>query len=123
MQAWSHWRGEIAKACDGSHHSIETIEAELAAGRHHLLIGDGCCFVVEVARYPAVKACQVWWAAGDLGAIMAALPDLHGWASARGCSEMLVEGNPAWARVLKPQGYGVWSVTLRRPLGSTPAHP
>jgi hypothetical protein len=120
---WAHWRAELAKACDGSHHTIESLEAEIAAGRHEALVGEGCCFVVEVAEYPAARACQVWWAAGDLAAITAALPALHAWAAARGCDEMLVEGNPAWSRVLKPHGYGAWSVTLRRPLERKPEEP
>lgn len=113
---WARWRPELAKACDGSHHTIESIEAELAAGRTTLLTDEACCFVVSVETYPQARACQVWWAAGTLEAIIDALPRLHQWAAAHGCSEMLVEGNPAWARVLRGHDYAVWSVTLRKAL-------
>jgi hypothetical protein len=117
--SWERWRGEIAKACDGSHQTIETIEGELATGATTFLEADGCCFVVSVTEYPQARACQVWWAAGDLKAIIAALPDLHMWASGKDCTEMLVEGHPGWARALRDAGYGVWSVTLRKALHGT----
>ena len=114
--SWARWRDEFAKACDGSHHSIESIEAQLNQGLWKFLEGADCAFVVEVQDYLEVRACQVWWGAGSLPAIIAALPDLHAWARSQDCTEMLVEGNPAWARVLKAEGYGLWSVTLRRAL-------
>lgn len=114
--SWEQWRGEIAKACDGSHHTIESIEQSIREGRALPLYAPGCCFVVEVHDYPNARACQVTWAAGTLESIIAAAPDLHAWARSHGCTEMLVEGHPAWQRALKPVGYEVWSVTLRMPL-------
>lgn len=113
---WTRWRGEIAKACDGSHHSIETIEAGIAEGRLTALYADGCCFVVELQDYPGVRACQALWVAGSLEAALAAAADLEAWARLKGCSEMLIEGHPAWQRALKGLGYRLWSVTVRKAL-------
>lgn len=109
----------MASACDGSHQTIESIEAELQAGVTKLLEHRDCCFIVSINEYPQARACQVWWAAGTMDGVIAALPDLHRWAADRGCTEMLVEGNPAWARVLRNHDYAVWSVTLRKPLNGT----
>jgi hypothetical protein len=64
--SWADWRGEIAKACDGSHHTIESIEKTIADGTAHVLVDEGCCYIVEVNDYPTERACQVMWAAGDL---------------------------------------------------------
>lgn len=113
---WSEWRDEIAKACDGSHHTIESIEADISAGRLIPLYNDGCVYLVEIATYPTERACQIMWAAGDLPAILAGLDDVHAWARLHGCTEMLVEGHPGWKRALQSHDYGVWSVTLRRAL-------
>jgi hypothetical protein len=114
--SWTEWRGEIAKACDGSHHSIESIEALIDRGVLKPLFADGCCFLVELQDYPGERACQVMWAAGELSAVIAAVPDLHAWARLHGCTEMLVEGRPGWARSLRQLDYRPWSVTLRRRL-------
>lgn len=116
MNAWARWRPRIAAACDGSHHTIDSIEANLVAGRAHLLTLPDCCFVVELADYPAARSCQVMWAAGGLAAIVEATPRLHAWAKAQGCTEMLVEGRGGWTRALKDIGYRPWSVTLRKAL-------
>jgi len=118
--AWIRWRPEIAKACDGSHQRIEDVERSLAEGRAHLLTLPDCCFVVEIAAYPAATACQVMWGAGELDAIVDAAPRLHAWARRQGCTEMLVEGRAGWVRALKDIGYRPWSVTLRKSLSDEP---
>jgi hypothetical protein len=114
--SWERWRPEIAKACDGTHWTVEAIERAIIEGRAQALLRDDCCLIVEIQDYPAERACQVMWAAGDLDAILRAEPHLAEWAKARNCTEMLVESRPAWARALKPLGYEPWSMTVRKAL-------
>jgi hypothetical protein len=114
--SWAAWREEFAKACDGSHWTIEAIEAEVASGDSLPLYGEGCCFIVQVHQYPQARACQITWAAGTLESILAELPKVQQWARSHGCTEMLVEGHLGWQRALKSQGYRPWSVTLRKPI-------
>lgn len=111
---WDHWRGEVAKACDGSHQTIESVERSLAEGRSHALMTEDACFIVELADYPTERACQVMWAAGDLETIKRRTPELEAWAKAQGCTEMLVEGHRGWERALRDIGYRPWSVTVRK---------
>lgn len=113
---WQRWWPEFAKACDGSHHTIETIEAQLANGSTCLLERGGCAYIVSIEKYPTQTACQVWWAAGDLQGLVDQLPLVHEWARTNGCTEMLIEGAPAWQKALQPLGYRTWSVTLRKAL-------
>lgn len=113
---WSVWRDAIAQACDGSHQTIESIEADIASGELKPLTTSRACYLVQVVEYPAAVACQIMWTAGELGAVLEDLACVHEWAAQRGCTEMLVEGRPGWERALKPAGYAPWSVTLRRAL-------
>lgn len=114
--SWADWRDEIAKACDGSHWTIEGLEEQIVAGRLHILEPKDCCILVEIVDYPQARACQLMWAAGDLTAILAASDDVEAWARLQNCTEMLIESRPAWGRALQPLGYRPWSVTLRKPL-------
>lgn len=54
-------------------------------------------------------------AGGDLGEIMAALPELEARNRARGITQIMVTaGREGWARMLKPHGYEHYSTTLRK---------
>jgi hypothetical protein len=114
--SWEHWRGEIAKAADGAHHTIESIEALIQRGVLKVWMAPDCCLLVEIMDYPQARACQVMWAAGELDAIKAQSPAVEAWARSVGCSEMLVESRPAWKRALKDIGYEPWSLTVRKEL-------
>jgi hypothetical protein len=114
--SWAEWRDQFAKACDGSHYTIEALEHALLSGKLYPLFGDGCCYLVEIVSYPTETACQIMWAAGDLDAVLSELPKVEAWAKAQGCSEMLVEGRAGWARALRNMNYRPWSVTVRKGL-------
>lgn len=114
--SWSQWRGEFAKACDGTHHTIESIERSIVEGRSHLLFGDGCCLIAEIHDYPKERACQLTWAAGSIEALKRASPYVDLWALSQGCTEILIEGHAGWARALRDVGYRPWSVTVRKAL-------
>lgn len=101
----------------GSHQTIESVEADLAAGRAHAWFHPGACLLLEFVRYPGgAVACQVMWAAGDLSDVLLALSEVEAWAKKAGCTEVLIEGRAAWAKVLKGVGYKHWSVTIRKEL-------
>lgn len=115
--SWGQWRDRIAQAIEGSYQTIDSLEADLAAGRAHLWFAPDACLVVELSPYPGgAKVCQVTWAAGELPEVLAALAELEAWAKRAGCTEMLIEGQAAWARVLRGSGYEPWSVTIRKGL-------
>lgn len=113
---WDLWRDEIAKACDGSHQTIESIEAQIAQGELIPLHTDNAFYLVQIVPYPTETACQIVWSAGVLEHVVHDLVHVHAWALQRGCTEILVEGRPGWKRALQGAGYVPWSITLRRPL-------
>lgn len=113
---WLRWKPELAKACDGSHFTIEGIEKNLEHGIWRLLAGQNCCYVAEVQTYPAEVTCTIWFAAGNIEALVAGLLDVEEWGRRRGCKEMLIEGPMGWKRALASSGYAPWSITLRKGL-------
>lgn len=114
--SWADWREDVAKACDGSHHTIESIEAEIAAGELMPLETTRAIYLVQIVPYPTEIACQIMWAAGDLDDVLEDLSWVNKWAVTKGCTEILVEGRLGWQRKLQNHGYRPWSVTMRRPL-------
>jgi hypothetical protein len=113
---WDMWRDRIAKAVDGSHHTIEAIDQRLSTGRLRAWMTPDCCLLLEFVQYPTERACQVMWAAGDLAAILGQADAIEAFAKEAGCTEMLIESRPAWAKVLAGRGYRPWSVTVRKGL-------
>jgi hypothetical protein len=73
---------------------------------------------VELRRYPG-GALDVHGlvAAGDMVEIRDNLiPCAEAWGRANGCIAGVVESRPGWAKVLKPSGYEVSQVTVRKEL-------
>jgi hypothetical protein len=114
--SWERWRPEIAKAVDGSHHTIESIDRQLAEGNLYPWFAEDCCLLLSFVQYPSERTCQVMWAAGDLGAVLAQSDAVDAFARGAGCTEILIESRPAWGRALKSLGYRPWSVTVRKAL-------
>ena len=59
---------------------------------------------------------QVLWAVGNIEELVAMASGVEAIARMMGCTAMLIEGRPAWRRVLEPHGYRQWSVTLHKKL-------
>jgi len=82
-----------------------------------LFAGKDAAVVAEPQDYPGgAKAMQVLWACGDLAEIVALAPGIEAMARMIGCTKMIVEGQKGWERVLKPQGYEFFSVTVAKEL-------
>lgn len=113
---WSKWRPEFAKAMDGSFHTVDALERLIFQNRAQLWPGARAAIVTEIQDYPGERVLQALWAAGDVDEIIALIPGLESFGRLMGCTSVLVEGQKAWQRVLKPHGYGHWSTTLRKAL-------
>jgi len=114
---WALWRDRIASAMDGSHQTIESLEAAIAGGLNHAWMADEACLIVDFQSYPGgARTAQVLWAAGELKPVLEELSKLEAWAKAAGFTEVLIEGRAAWARLLRGAGYEPWSVTIRKEL-------
>jgi hypothetical protein len=117
LSQWSRFRDAFAASMSEGFWTIEDLEQRIAHKRAFFFPGRGAALVGEVEVYPGGrKVFQFLWAVGDLAELVAMVPGVEALARMMGCDAMLVEGRPAWTKVLKASGYGLWSVTLHKAL-------
>jgi hypothetical protein len=97
--------------------TIEDLEQRIAHKRAFFFPGRTSAVVSQIEVYPGgERVMQSLWAVGDLEELTDMLPGIEAVARMMGCTSFLVEGRPAWKRVLASQGYAQWSVTLHKAL-------
>lgn len=118
LSQWARFRPLFAEAMgEGGFWNIEDLEQKIAHKRAFFFPGRDAALVSQIETYPGgEKVMQVLWAAGDVAEILSMAPGVESIARMMGCSSMLIEGQKAWERLLKPQGYEPWSVTIRKAL-------
>lgn len=119
-QAWVEYyrhRNEIADLLDPRCHSIDWLDGELAADNALAFGNETAVIVVTVKQYPAgATELHGLVAAGDLGGILALIEQAEQWGQNAGLTFACIASRPGWARVLKPRGYSVNQVELRKDL-------
>lgn len=114
---FAKFRDGFADAMGDGMWTIEDLEQKIASKRAFLFAGANSAVVGEIVPYPGgATVMQMLWATGDVAEIAALAPGVEATARMMGCTMMIVEGQKAWERVLKPQGYGFMSTTLRKVL-------
>ncbi len=89
----------------GGMYTIESIEADILAGRKQLWVGDKALVVTEVSTYPKARVMWVLLAAGDLEGVMALQEQGAAWGRSVGCMRMVMDGRKGWAKVLPRYGW------------------
>lgn len=119
-QAWVEYyrhRNEISEMLDPRCYSIDWLDGQLLAGDALAFGNEQAVIVVCVKRYPAgAKELHGLVAAGDLAAILVLIEQAEQWARSIGVDFACVSSRPGWRRVLKPRGYSVNRVELRKDL-------
>lgn len=110
-------RDEIAGLLDPRCHTIEWLDDEIASGNALTFGNEEAVIVVTVKQYPAGGTeLHGLVAAGDIAAILVLIEQAEQWARARGVDFACISSRPGWSRVLKPRGYSVNRVELRKDL-------
>jgi hypothetical protein len=114
---WERFKPQIAEAMDGGFYSIEGVERGLADGRLMLWPAKDSAVITEILTYQGgERVIQALWACGKTEEIVALSPGIEAYGRLMGCTSFLVESREAWKRVLKPLGFELWSVTMRKGL-------
>lgn len=104
----------LVPALEGGRRTMADVARAIGEGKAQLWPGKACAMVTEVHTFPTGKALQVWLAGGDMAELMAMQAGVEAWGRLVGCSEVIIEGRKGWERTLKPAGFELFSVCLRK---------
>lgn len=117
LSQWARFRDLFAAGMADGFWTIEDLEQKIAHRRAFFFPGKNAALVGQIEVYPGgERVFQFLWAVGELEELVTLVPGCEALARMMGCTGMLVEGRPAYKRVLEPQGYKLWSVTLHKGL-------
>lgn len=117
LEQWARFRDQFADAMGDGFWTIEDLEQKIAHRRAFFFPGRNAALVGQIEVYPGgERVFQFLWAVGDVGELVAMVPGCEAMARMMGCTAMLIEGRPAWKRVMAPLGYRPWSMTLHKVL-------
>lgn len=121
MSNWDEYlsfRESFAGAVDQRYYPMDWLDGRILDGLARFICSENAAIVVELRRYPG-GALDVHGlvAAGDKREIIDILiPSAEAWGRDNGCLAGVVESRPGWAKALKPSGYEVSQVTVRKEL-------
>ncbi len=113
---WARCKHWIAAALEYSRgtHTIEDIEAGIAAGQYTFWPGRGCAVITEFIEYPQLKALNFFLFGGDLQDLKEMEPHIVAWAKAQGCTRFMGGGRKGFERVFASAGYEpAWFVLVK----------
>ena len=114
---YSQWRGAFAEALDPRLYNIEYLDARVANGTAWFAGNDDAGIVVEIKYFPTgAMAVHGLVAAGDVEAIKALIRDAEAWGKAQGCIGGMISSRPAWAKIMKAEGYSMFQASIWKDL-------
>jgi len=117
LMQWARFRDQFREAMREGFWTLEDLEEKVAAKQAFFFPGKEAAMVAEIVAYPGGnRVFQVLWACGSVPELLQMAPGVEAMGRMLGCSEMLIEGQKAWERLLKPLGYELFSVTVRKAL-------
>lgn len=106
----------LVDALEGGFYTIDDVMRAIAENRAQFWPGKNAAIVTEVDQISQKRVIRVWLAGGDMDEIIQMSHGIESWARLQGCEEVLIEGRKGWERMLKPQGYELFSITIRKAL-------
>lgn len=114
---WARFRDQFREAMGAGFWTIEDLDQKIAHRRAFFFPGKNAALVGQIEVYPGgERVFQFLWAVGDVAELVQMVPGCEASARMMGCTAMLIEGRSAWRKVMEPQGYKLWSVTLHKAL-------
>lgn len=99
----------------GGTHTLGDVLAAIESGEAQLWQTADAIIVSEIEQYPQMRVCNLWLAAGDLGAVIALGDEVIAWAKTEmGCERATLWGRKGWERLGRSRGWTPMLTLLSR---------
>jgi hypothetical protein len=114
---WARFRDRFADAMTDGLWTVEDLEEKVLAHRAFFFPGVNAAMAAEIQIFPSGRQVfQVTWAVGEAAELIGMAPGVIALARTLGCHSILVEGRPAWVRLLAPMGFEPFSMASLKEL-------
>lgn len=111
------WRDRLLAAVDMELYPEAWLDRRVHEGSARVWGNDQGCIVAEIRTYPSgVREVHGLVAAGELAAIKALIPEAEDWGRECGCRRAAIASHPAWARIMRDEGYEPEQLTIAKEL-------
>jgi hypothetical protein len=116
--SYSDFRARFAEVMDPEFYPIAYLDAAIADGRIIMMADGNSAICIEERVYPSGrKDVHGLVAVGDMQTITEMLiPRAEQWGLERGCSGAMIESREGWLKALRPFGYELHQVAIRKVL-------
>ena len=102
---------------DPALYPIEYLDELILTGAARLWVGEHAAIVAEIRDYPGgARVVHGLVAAGRMEEIVGLIPLAEAWGREAGCTMAIVESRAGWMKALRPSGYEMHQVSLRKEL-------
>ena len=111
--SYADWRARFLEAVDESLYPAPFLDWLLDSGQARFWECDTAAIVAEIRQFPSgVLEVHGTVAAGELDGIKALIPLAEIWGKSFGATRASIASHPAWARLLRDEGYEMSQVTI-----------
>lgn len=114
--AYLRYREDFAETLDPRTHNIDWLDAQVFAGFIRVWPAHDACLLTSIRQFPTgAFEVHVEIAAGNRETLVGnVIKRVEAWAEEIGALFVTISSREGWARVMKPHGYDVFQVALRK---------
>ena len=115
--SYSDWRGRFLEAVDQALYPAAWLDQRVSDGTAHFWANEDAAILAEIRTYPGgVIEVHGLVAAGDIEAVKTLIPMAEEWGRKCGATRATIASHPAWARIMRDEGYSPWQLTIAKEL-------
>lgn len=122
-QSYIPWRAAFESVMDQRFYTLPWLDEEITSGRARFWGTDDAAIVATIRGYPTgAKEVHGLIAAGELEGVIALIAEAEAWGCAEGAIVASIASRAGWCRALRPYGYDLHQVEIRKELSGGHQH-